>query len=134
MEHAAECRERKFNCAESVLRGICYALDIELTDQTKMAATPFGGGIGRSEDVCGALAGGVLALGVALGRTEPNQDRFRSYDAALALQRSFVERFGSSQCRTLNRSDFQLLEHRIRCAGFVRESCRLAIEIARARK
>ncbi len=131
--HADECWERRFNCAESVLRGFCHARGVDLSEQAMRMATPFGGGVGRSEDLCGALAGGVLALGIALGRTEPEQDRLRSYEAARDLHRSFVHAFGSSECKVLNGGDFQSREHRVRCGGLVREACRMSIEIAAGR-
>lgn len=131
VEHAMACWEMRLNCAESVFRGFCHAQGLAPTDQAKCMATPFGGGIGRSEDVCGALSGGILGLGLALGRAEPDQDKLRCYDAAKRLHSSFTRLFGSSSCRELNRGDFQSREHRVRCGGFVRESCRLAIEIVR---
>jgi C_GCAxxG_C_C family probable redox protein len=133
VEHAMRCWEEKHNCAESALRGVCYAQGIELCDQAKQLATPFGGGIGRSQDVCGALTGGVLGIGAALGRTEPSDDKMRSYDAAGVLYRSFLGRFGSVGCSALNRGDFTSPEHRPRCGGFVAEATRLAVEAIRAR-
>ena len=78
VREARRCWEQKLNCAESVLRGVCYAQGIDLPDIAKRMATPFGGGVGRSEDICGALTGGVMAIGVCLGRTTPEEDKTRS--------------------------------------------------------
>jgi C_GCAxxG_C_C family probable redox protein len=128
---AARCWSRGFNCAESVLRGVCRAQGIELTDQAMRMATPFGGGVGRSEDICGALAGGVMAIGAAIGRTEAEDDRLRSYEAAGKLHKSFCEEFGSSQCRVLNKSDFKSPEHRVRCGRFVEGATRITLQILR---
>ena len=36
-------------------------------------ATGFGGGIAGSGSVCGALVGGVMAIGIKYGRSEVNQ-------------------------------------------------------------
>ena len=94
-------------------------------------ATPFGGGIGRSEDVCGALAGGVLAIGASIGRTRPEDDRLRSYDAAGELHKKFQTTFGSTSCKVLNRGDFKSPEHRVRCGRFVEECTKFTIEILR---
>jgi C_GCAxxG_C_C family probable redox protein len=131
VEHASECWAHQLNCAESVLRGVCFAQGIELADQARMMATPFGGGIGRSEDTCGALIGGVLAIGVALGRTLPEEDRLISYEAAGKLYQAFQARFESTCCKILNRSDFKSAEHRARCGEYVREATSLAIRILR---
>ena len=131
IRHADECWANNLNCAESVLRGVCFAQDVELTDQAKKTATPFGGGIGRSEDACGALIGGVLAIGVSLGRTEADEDRFASYEAAGKLYKAFQARFGSTCCKVLNRSDFKTPEHRTRCGEYVGVATRLAIQTLR---
>ena len=131
VEHASECWANQLNCAESVLRGVCFGQGIELAGQARMMATPFGGGIGRSEDTCGALIGGVLAIGVALGRTLPEEDRLRSYEAAGKLYQAFQARFGSTCCKVLNRSDFKTPEHRTRCGKYVDGATRLAIQILR---
>jgi C_GCAxxG_C_C family probable redox protein len=131
VEHASECWARRLNCAESVLRGVFFAQGIELADQARRMATPFGGGIGRSEDACGALIGGVLAIGVALGRTAPEEDRLKSYEAAGRLFQAFHARFGSTCCKALNRSDFKTPEHRTRCGKYVSEATKSAIQILR---
>ncbi len=129
--HAKECWANNLNCAESVLRGVCFAQSVELTDQAKKMSTPFGGGIGRSEDVCGALVGGVLAIGISLGRTAPEDDRLASYEAAGKLYKAFQARFGSTCCRVLNKSDFKSPEHRPRCGKYVDGATMLAIQIVR---
>jgi C_GCAxxG_C_C family probable redox protein len=133
VEHALQGWGRKLNCAEAVLRGVCHAQGVELTDQAMRMATPFGGGIGRSEDICGALAGGVLAIGVLTGRTGPDEDKSGSYEAAHGFHSSFLQRFGATGCRSLNGSDFESAEHAARCTEFVREACRSAIEAVRGR-
>ncbi len=134
VSEAKRCWDLKLNCAESVLRGVCHAQGIELPDVSKRMATPFGGGVGRSEDICGALTGGVMALGASLGRVSPEEDRLRSYNAAGRLYALFRDRCGSTSCRELNRSDFKSPEHRMRCGRFVEESTSLAIRLIRGSK
>lgn len=134
VEHALDCWQRGFNCAESVMRGACRAERIDLSPQTLKVATPFGGGVGRSEDICGALTGGVLAIGVVLGRTEPTEDKLKSYDAAKELHDWFEKRFGSTLCMVLNRGDFKSPEHKKRCTRFVEEAAREACLIMERRK
>jgi C_GCAxxG_C_C family probable redox protein len=41
----------------------------------------FTGGIGKSGNICGALTGGVMALGLAFGRTEPDTGRLSKASA-----------------------------------------------------
>ena len=131
---ARKCWDDKLNCAESVLRGVCHAQEIDLPDTAKRMATPFGGGVGRSEDICGALTGGVMALGACLGRLSPEEDRLKSYDAAGRLYKLFGEKLGSTSCRELNKSDFKSPEHRTRCGKIVVECTRLTIGVIRESK
>lgn len=125
--HARECFSRGLNCAESVLRGVSHAQEMDLPDACLRMATPFGGGIGRSQDVCGALAGAVMAVGASLGRTSADEDKSTSYEAAGMVFRDFVQTFGSCRCSDLNMGDFKSAEHRARCDRFVGEAARLAI-------
>lgn len=124
--HARECFSRGYNCAESVLRGVCHAQGMDLPDTCLRMATPFGGGIGRSQELCGALSGAVMAVGASLGRTEVEEDKGRSYEAASRLFGDFIGAFGSCKCRDLNKGDFKSPEHRARCDKFVGEATRLA--------
>ncbi len=130
-DHAAECFASGFNCAESVLRGVCLAQGTDLPGACLRMATPFGGGVGRSEDLCGALTGGVMGIGASLGRASAGEDKARSYDAANALFKAFEAEFGSARCRDINMGDFKSPEHKARCTGFVREATRMAILAAR---
>lgn len=72
------------------------------------AATGFGGGMGGSQDVCGAVSGGVLAASVALGRLggEPAKARARTYKVVKDVYARFVQEFGQPDCRTLTGFDF----------------------------
>jgi len=124
-----ECWSKGYNCAESVLRGVCFGMDVEVPDRALMMATPFGGGVGRSEDLCGALVGGVMGIGAFKGRIEPGQDRLASYEAAGRLYRHFQNEFGSTCCKVLNKSDFKSPEHRERCGRFVADATSMAVHI-----
>src|SRR5208283_5600486 len=95
IKYTSECWDKGFNCAESAMRGVCYGLGINLTEVALKMATPFGGGIGRSEDACGALTGSVLGIGAAIGRIEAKGDKAPSYAAAKELKILFEKRFNS---------------------------------------
>lgn len=72
--------QKKFNCAESILLSFLKEEDQQLV----RLATPFGGGVGGSKDLCGILTGGVLAIGYLLGRLdgEDQDSKFNAYDKA----------------------------------------------------
>jgi len=134
VKHTGECWDKGFNCAESALRGVCHAQGIVLPPVALMMATPFGGGVGRSEDLCGALSGAILAIGASLGRTEGKGEKGPSYQAAKKQHDMFLQRFGSTSCKVLNKGDFKSNEHERRCKELTLESARMAYRIINEQK
>jgi C_GCAxxG_C_C family probable redox protein len=58
-----------YNCAQAVLYSFCEHLSFEKTTACKIACG-FGAGMGRKEEACGAVSGGIMALGLRHGRGE----------------------------------------------------------------
>lgn len=113
-EAAALADERfaeSYNCAQSSLLGLQAALGIE-DESLWLAAAGFGGGVGRTQQLCGAISGGVLAIGVATarelraGRADRVALRDLTYARVQELLRRFQDRFGATDCRTLTGHDF----------------------------
>jgi len=88
-----------FNCAQSVLAAFAPQLGMDESKMLKMAS-PFGGGVALRGQICGAVTGGLLALGLAQGADTPSgkEDAYR-------LGQEFLHRFesinGSILCREL---------------------------------
>ena len=61
MAKAGEIFDRGFNCSQAVFQAATGRSDPELIAM----AEGFGGGIGDSGCLCGAISGGVMALGIA---------------------------------------------------------------------
>jgi len=59
-QRAGELFDRGMNCAQAVLQAATGRTDAELM----AVAGAFGGGIGDSRCLCGAVSGGVMALGL----------------------------------------------------------------------
>jgi C_GCAxxG_C_C family probable redox protein len=102
-----------FNCAESVL----LATSRERFPQNigtviPRIATGFGGGIGRNGDVCGALSGGVMAIGLATGRDSSEESRDPCYLAVDRFYSDFVREFGTCKCRELTGVDLKTTKGR----------------------
>jgi len=96
------------NCAESVL----LALSGRLAGKNSVSiipriATGFGGGVGRNGDMCGALSGGVMAIGLALGRNKAEQTKEPCYAAVDSFYTDFLKEFGSCKCRDLTGIDLK---------------------------
>ena len=71
--------------------------------KTHIVPTPFGGGIAKSGDWCGAVTGAFLVIGLKYGRVRA--DDAAAKDHTYALVQEFVKRFkakhGSARCNDL---------------------------------
>lgn len=90
---------RGYNCAQAVFSAFAEEAGLSNELALKMAA-PFGGGMGRSGVTCGALSGGLLALGLRYGT-----DRPESKEEIYRITREFIDQFrarhGAIACRAL---------------------------------
>ena len=106
METKGEMAVAKFregyNCAQSVFYSFCDDLQIDENTALKTACG-FGAGMGRKEEVCGAVTGGIIVIGVKYGRGK-NDDR-TAIELTYAKTRELMERFsdknGTFICRKL---------------------------------
>ncbi len=73
------------------------------------AASGFGGGIGREQYVCGAVAGAVIALGLYGGKTVQDSKEIGNTirPTVKAFARGFADTFGSVECGALVPFDFK---------------------------
>ncbi|MEG2298566.1 MAG: C-GCAxxG-C-C family protein, partial [Anaerovoracaceae bacterium] len=56
---------------ECVLKAALTNYNTDLPEEVICIASGFGGGIGRSRHLCGAISGAVMALGMFKGRRDP---------------------------------------------------------------
>jgi len=90
-----------FNCAQSVVA--VFAEKYGLDEKTALKlASGFGGGV-RTGDVCGAVSGGVMAIGLAYGQSEKSDMKAKidCYDRASDFIKQFRAANGSHICRDL---------------------------------
>jgi C_GCAxxG_C_C family probable redox protein len=81
------------NCAQTAFAGLQEEFDLEGGGILK-ALTPFPG-IALRGETCGALTGGLMALGLVYGRDD--LDDWRGYIASLPPARRFCRRFAEQQ-------------------------------------
>ena len=93
-----------FLCSESILLAISDWLGIQNELIPKMA-TGFGAGIGGFGSVCGAISGGIMALGLKFGRNEITKQETKPYWFALDLLKRFEKEFGCITCQELTGCD-----------------------------
>lgn len=82
------------HCAEAVLQAVLESRGVGAAEVSPRMATAFGGGVGRSKQgLCGALSGGLIALGALQGRDTPDG----KWDAVAAAAASVRARFEAEQ-------------------------------------
>lgn len=93
-----------FYCSEAIVKTISDEFETGWPAEIVAAASGFPVGFGGAGCTCGALSGGVLAIGMFFGRTTPKDPRS---ETALALSRRlheyFISRRHSVCCRKLTR-------------------------------
>jgi len=91
-----------YNCAQAVLDAFRdeAALDEDLALKI---ATGLGAGMGRKQEVCGAVTGGILVLGLQHGRgsTDDHSATEQTYLRTRELMDRFTAQHGSCLCREL---------------------------------
>jgi len=96
---AAETFRSGFNCSQSVLS--VFAEDFGLTkDSCLRLASPFGSGIARRQETCGAVNGALMAIGVKYGKGEKGAeaDKAHAYTLSQQLIAGFKERHQTICC------------------------------------
>ena len=72
-ERAAVIFVSGYNCAQGVIWSFCDDIGLE-ADTALRIACGFGGGVAKRQEVCGAVTGGIMVLGMMLGEGD-QQDR-----------------------------------------------------------
>jgi C_GCAxxG_C_C family probable redox protein len=98
-ETAVTVFNQNFNCSQSVF--LVFALEHGIDKDTALKlASPFGGGIARRGETCGAVSGALLALGLARGASEP-AGKDEIYRLSQEFLRLFEQKHGALLCRDL---------------------------------
>ena len=102
-----------YNCAQAVLAP--FAQERGLEERTAhLLASAFGGGMARTQGTCGAVTGGLMALGLHRGFSEAVDPEGRAaiLEVGKRLVGDFVARFGTLSCRELLDCDLNTEEGR----------------------
>ncbi len=136
IDQAVMLFQRGFICSQAVLAAYAPNLDLPYETALKIAAG-FGGGMGRSGEVCGAVSGAIMVIGLHMGLIEPGNSATKDDTYALTQQliAQFKERHGSISCRDLLSCDLgqpEGLQHAreaqlftTRCPLFVRDAAEI---------
>ncbi|MCS7123925.1 MAG: C-GCAxxG-C-C family protein [Candidatus Bathyarchaeota archaeon] len=142
VEKAVSIFMEGYLCAEAVLKTFAETQKIKCRNIPKIA-TGFGGGMGRTGFVCGALTGAVMAISLKYGRNTPSEAE--SYEKCSAriqqLFKGFNETFGSVFCRDLTDCDLTTEEGRQKfkeqqikekkCTRYVEKSMKMLLALTK---
>lgn len=95
-ERAKEYFYSGFNCAQSVAMALSDLSGLP-TDTLKAVSAPFGGGVARSRQLCGAVSGMLMSIGAA----HPDYSKAEIYSVSRQAMDEFSERFGTMTCAEL---------------------------------
>lgn len=91
-----------YNCTQSILFNYAEKMGISV-NTAFMLGTGLGAGMGRKQEVCGAVTGGILVLGALFGRGE-NEGKEKQDDTYLkvrTLMDAFSRETGTVLCREI---------------------------------
>lgn len=96
---AAEYFLAGHNCAQSVTMAFADLIGMDEKAAARLSS-PFGGGMGRMREVCGAVSGMLMVLGILYGYDTPNDDVAKGelYSQVQQLAGSFREQVGTIIC------------------------------------
>jgi C_GCAxxG_C_C family probable redox protein len=102
LKKASEMFSEGYNCSQAVL-GV-FAEDFGLDEELALkVSSGFGGGIARGGDICGAVTGAIMALGLKYFSPEADiqQSKMEVYKMVDDFKKRFIKRHSSIVCREL---------------------------------
>jgi C_GCAxxG_C_C family probable redox protein len=99
---AGETFSKGYNCAQAVFSAYAPVMQVRQDDALKIS-TGFGGGMGRLQEVCGAVTGATMVIGCANGVLDSSDtaSKQKAYALVQELAARFREIHGSILCREL---------------------------------
>ena len=111
-----------FFCSEAVVSAVRSNFELDIPEEVIAMASGFPVGIGRAKCLCGAVSGGVMALGIFFGRTKQGDPKVeKNLAVSKELHDYFKEANGKGVlcCRTLTKEfDMGKGEHKEQCIHY----------------
>jgi C_GCAxxG_C_C family probable redox protein len=120
-----------------VLQAVAEHQDIQ-NELIPRIATGFCSGMGRTGGMCGAVTGGIMAIGLSLGRNTPGDRVEVCYQAVQTLVERFTAQFHSTSCLELTgvhlgtdegHAEFVEKGSIKDCINYAGETARMVVEI-----
>jgi C_GCAxxG_C_C family probable redox protein len=129
-----------FSCSQAICTTYFQAFGIDRVTARKVSCG-FGAGVARSNNICGAVSGAIMVIGIAYGMARPGDvaAKERTYRAVNNFLQEFRKRNGDVNCTPLIGFDlsdpFQLemaKERKVvrtKCPRFVKDAAEILDEI-----
>jgi C_GCAxxG_C_C family probable redox protein len=129
-ENAIAIFDQSFNCSQSVFSAFSPQLGMPEQIALKLAS-PFGGGLARRGEICGAVTGALMVLGLACGADTP-AGKDDIYRLAQEFMCQFEQKHHTLRCRDLIDSDISTPEgmQKAREAGKFKNTCPILVRDA----
>jgi C_GCAxxG_C_C family probable redox protein len=101
-------------------------------------ASGFCGGLAHTGGMCGAVSGGIMAIGLSQGRDVPINSNEKCYEIVQEFMKAFSTRFGEVNCQKLTgvlvgtpegKAIFKEKGQIKQCTEYVGEAVRLVLEL-----
>ena len=104
MEKARGYLNTGWHCSEGILLAVGSHYLGEVDPRMLRLSTVFAGGVGgTSEELCGALAGGLMVISALHGRADAQTNDDHCMDLAAEYRTRFLEQFGHIRCADLKK-------------------------------
>ncbi|WXR61732.1 C-GCAxxG-C-C family protein [Peptostreptococcaceae bacterium AGR-M142] len=121
---------KQYMCSEAVLAAINEVLEYNLPKEYISLMSGFPVGIGGSGCTCGALSGGIAALGLAYGRKTPGKNNFKVMKLSKLLHNEFKNKYNTTCCRVLTKNfKSGSKEHFNNCMMLTGETCEMTMKL-----
>lgn len=123
-------RHGDYFCSEAIVKTIKDEFELNVPDEVIGMASGFPVGMGGAGCTCGAMVGGIMALGLFFGRTEPKDEKVQKTMAlSKELHDLFKKRHKRLCCRILTKGmELGSPTHMDQCVSFTGE---VAEEVAK---
>lgn len=120
-QRAADLMANDWHCSEAIFIAVGEHELGEVSEQMIKMTTPFAGGVGgESKDMCGALTGGLMAIGASGGRADSSVNDDDCLALATNYRNAFLDKFGSVICSELKQGA---------CGDLTRQACLLLMDL-----
>jgi len=129
-----------YNCSQAVLKGVLEEMGYYF-DEAPMVTAAYGGGIIGRGEICGAVSGAIMALGVLNGKKYSDLKEYKdaTREDSKNFYQQFEAKFGDSTCNGILGIDpndpdgrqkvYDAGTFKEKCPQFVAEAVRIVLEM-----